>query len=66
MTNIIGGLIALALGIVCMLCWWWRVLELVQGLLPVALIVGGLVAVFAGLSTTEGKSKKKAAKEEAA
>ncbi len=57
MANIIGGLIALALGIITLLFWWWRVVDLIQGLVPLALIAGGLVAAFAGLSMIDEKGK---------
>ncbi len=58
MPNIIGGLIAIALGIAAMLMWWWRVIDIIQGLLPLALIGGGLVATFAGMSMVEDEAKK--------
>ncbi len=58
MPNIIGGLIAIALGIAAMLIWWWRVIDIIQGILPLVLIGGGLVATFAGMSMVEDDAKK--------
>jgi MFS family permease len=48
MFNLVGGFIALALGILLLVNWPWRVLEVFQGLLPIALIVGGIIAAIAG------------------
>ncbi len=48
MFNLVGGFIAVALGILLLVNWPWRVLEVFQGLLPIVLIVVGIVAVVAG------------------
>lgn len=58
MANIIGGFIALALGVITLLFWWWRVVDVIQGLIPLALIAGGLVAAFAGMSMLDEKAGK--------
>lgn len=66
MGSIIGGLIALALGIFALISWQWRVVEFFQGLIPLALIIGGIVAVVAGLDLAkeEGLLSKKKSKTE--
>jgi uncharacterized membrane protein HdeD (DUF308 family) len=48
MFNLVGGFIAVALGILLLINWPWLVLEAFQGLLPIALIVGGILAAVAG------------------
>ncbi len=48
MGNIVGGIIAVALGILALVFWQWRVIEFFQGLLPIGLIVVGVIAIFAG------------------
>lgn len=48
MGNVVGGFIAVALGILALVYWQWRVIEVIQGLLPIALIGIGLVAIVAG------------------
>ena len=53
MNAIIGGLIALALGVWGLIAWWWLVVETVQAVLPVLLILGGLIAIAAGLRSVE-------------
>lgn len=56
MGNVVGGLVAVALGILTLVSWRWRVLEVVQGLLPILLILGGIVAVYAGWELTKEKT----------
>jgi hypothetical protein len=41
----IGGAIALALGIWAMVYWWWFVVEIIQGLVALGLVVGGVLAI---------------------
>lgn len=48
MANIVGGFIAVALGILALVYWQWRVIEVIQGLLPIGLIGIGLIAIVAG------------------
>lgn len=62
MINIVGGLIAIALGILALINWSWRVIELVQGLIPVVLILGGIVALAAGMSMFKEQQKNISAK----
>lgn len=62
MINIVGGLIAIALGILALINWSWRVIELIQGLIPVVLILGGIVALAAGMSVFKEQQKNISAK----
>jgi hypothetical protein len=50
MANIIFGLVALALGLWGVSLWWWSVVELLRGVVPVLLILLGLVALGAGVT----------------
>lgn len=50
MANIIFGLVALALGLWGISVWWWSVVELLRGLVPILLILLGLVALGAGVT----------------
>ncbi|MFC1562687.1 hypothetical protein ACFL4Z_01395 [candidate division KSB1 bacterium] len=55
MSNIIGGLIAIVLGLWGMLVWWEDFGELMRGLVPFALIVLGLLS----LASKYNNKKKK-------
>ncbi len=43
------GLIALVLGLVGLVYWWWFIVEVIEGLIVVGLIVGGALAVAIAL-----------------
>lgn len=65
MGSIIGGLIALALGIFAAITWKWRMIELLQGIIPIALITGGIIAVVAGLDLVKESDLSKGKKAKA-
>ena len=50
MANIIFGLVALALGLWGVSVWWWSIIEILRGIIPLALILLGLVALGAGVT----------------
>ncbi|MBF0308760.1 MAG: hypothetical protein HQL56_04440 [Magnetococcales bacterium] len=50
MPTIVFGLISMALGLWGLSTWWWSIVELLRGLVPLLLIVLGLVALGAGVS----------------
>ncbi len=62
---IIGGLIAMAAGLVLVIFVWWREFyELVFGCIPPVLFFGGLIAVIAGISSIKDAIRTKKLEEE--
>ena len=57
-----GGLISIILGIWGLITWWYSFVILLKGSVPSILILGGLAALFAGVS--EIKDCMQAKKEE--
>ncbi|MBF0381850.1 MAG: hypothetical protein HQL69_12580 [Magnetococcales bacterium] len=55
MANIIFGLVALALGLWGVSVWWWSIVEILRGIVPIALILLGLVALGAGVTKMRDK-----------
>ncbi len=41
----IGGAIALGLGIWALMSWWWFVVEIIQSLVALGLVIGGVLAL---------------------
>jgi hypothetical protein len=39
------GAVALGLGVWALVCWWWFVVEIIQALIALALVVGGVLAM---------------------
>ena len=67
MVSVLGGLVAAVIGVLWLAVWggWDEFLMVVQGSVPVMLILGGLVAIAAGISTMkENAALKKEAEEE--
>ncbi|MBF0621343.1 MAG: hypothetical protein HQL54_05400 [Magnetococcales bacterium] len=50
MLTIVFGLVALALGLWGLSAWWWSVVEILRGLMPIVLTLLGLVAIGAGVT----------------
>jgi len=48
--SIIGGTAAVVLGILGLINWWYSFVELLKASIPCFLIMGGLIAFFAGVS----------------
>ena len=54
--GIIFGLIVVTLGLWGLDAWWWSVVELIRGILPLALILFGIMALSAGVTdVSQGK-----------
>ncbi|MCB2225752.1 MAG: hypothetical protein KQH53_03660 [Desulfarculaceae bacterium] len=63
MVALVGGLIALLLGIIGIFAWWDEFLWLLKGVIPPILILGGVLAAYLGAE--EMKDKRKAESEAA-
>jgi len=62
---ILGGLIAMAGGVYLAIFVWWREFyELVFGSIPPLLLLGGLVALIAGISSIKDKKRIEKLEEE--
>ncbi len=62
---IIGGLIAIVLGIWLLAAHWWVPFKmLVFGCIPPLLVFGGLIAIIAGISSIKDAARTKKLEEE--
>jgi len=53
----IGALVAF-IGLVLLITWWYEFLFILRGVIPVLLILGGVVALFAGISELKDTMKR--------
>ncbi len=58
---LLGAIIAVV-GVILLIAWWYELLFIIRGVLPLLLVAGGTIAVLAGLGefkdTLKGKKKK--------
>ena len=54
----IGGLVVFV-GLVLLINWWYEFLFLLKGVVPALLILGGVIALFAGLAELKDTLKDK-------
>ncbi|MDI6853886.1 MAG: hypothetical protein QME75_09845 [Deltaproteobacteria bacterium] len=59
MTALIGGLVAVALGLIGLGLWWQHFLSLLAGGIPLLLLLGGALAVYLGFEEAKDKFFKK-------
>lgn len=55
---LIGAIVALV-GLILLIAWWYELLFILRGVIPVLLIIGGIIAVMAGLSALKDTLKSK-------
>ncbi|MCK4728158.1 MAG: hypothetical protein KAT27_04485 [Desulfobacterales bacterium] len=63
MKHIIIGLVAITLGLWGIVLNWYQFLDLLWVLVPMAVLVGGIIALLAGISNFSRVSRSKAAVE---
>ncbi len=59
MTALVGGLVAVALGLIGLGVWWREFLTLILGGVPLVLLLGGALAVYLGFEESKDKFFKK-------
>ena len=58
MVALIGGLVAVALGLIGLGIWWKQFIILLAGGVPLLLLLGGALAVYLGYEEVKDKSIK--------
>ena len=61
-TGIVGGGIAIILGLLGLIGWWGGFITILKGGVPILLLLGGIISLVAGIS--EGRKSVKAKGEE--
>lgn len=56
-TSIIGGGIAIIIGILGLMNWWDSFAVIVKGALPLVLLLGGIISLAAGISDIKKTTK---------
>ena len=56
MMSLIGGLIALIIGIILLIVWWSEFIAVLMGCIPILLILGGALATYLGIEEIKDKT----------
>ena len=49
MKILLGGIVALIIGFIGLIAWWGDFLRVIRGMIPIALVLGGALAVYLGI-----------------
>lgn len=59
LTSIVGGAIAIVLGLLGLINWWGDFVTILKGGIPILLLLGGIISLVAGISEMKETSKTK-------
>lgn len=66
MQVLIGGVVAAVLGLIGIIAWWKEFLAILMGGIPVALLLGGALAIYVGYDELKDQMREKKEKEKEA
>ena len=58
MLSLIVGVVVVIVGLILLVAWWYELLFVLRGVIPGMLIMGGAIAVLAGISEFKDTFKK--------
>lgn len=58
MSLLIGGIVSVILGVIGFSFWWSAFITILQGGIPILLILGGILAVYVGLDAMQDKARE--------
>ena len=64
MQLMIGGIVAVILGVIGFAFWWSAFITILQGGVPILLILGGILAVYVGMDAMQDKMREEKHKQE--
>lgn len=66
MKILLGGIVAVIIGVVGLIAWWVNFLAVLKGMIPIVLVLGGALAIYLGIEdvkTTASSQEEEAKKE---
>ncbi len=58
MKTLIGGAVAAVLGLILLAVWWTPFLQILAGIIPIMLLLGGCLALYLGFDEVKDTWKK--------
>jgi hypothetical protein len=56
MKILLGGIAALVIGVIGLIIWFYDFLMIVKGIVPIALVLGGALAIYLGIEDIKTSS----------
>ena len=66
MKILLGGLVALVIGFIGLVIWWFEFLRVLKGVVPIILVLGGVLAIYLGIEDVKTTSASPAPEEKPA
>lgn len=57
MTALVGGVVALVLGLILLISWWSHFITVLAGAIPIVLLLGGALAAYLGYEERKDKAQ---------
>jgi hypothetical protein len=64
MKILLGGIVAVIIGIIGLFAWWADFLEVLKGIIPIILVLGGALAIYLGIEDIKTASATPPVQEE--
>ena len=59
MKILVGGIVAVILGVVGLIVWWPEFCQVLKGIIPILLIIGGILGIYLGIEDIKISSSSK-------
>ena len=59
MKILVGGIVAVVLGVVGLILWWTEFLQILKGAIPILLVLGGILGIYLGIEDVKTSSSAK-------
>ena len=66
MKILLGGIVALVIGVIGLVVWWFDFLRVLKGVIPIILVLGGGLAIYLGIEDIKTSSASPAPEEKPA
>jgi cell shape-determining protein MreC len=65
MSLLIAGAVSAVLGLIGLMAWWNDFLTLLKGAIPLAMLLGGILAIYVGFDDIQDKMREEQARQNA-
>jgi len=66
MKILLGGIVALVIGVIGLVVWWFEFLRVLKGVVPIIFVLGGALAIYLGIEDVKTTSASPAPEEKPA